>query len=1848
MPFYLQKTFVRSVVAAGVLNALMSQSALAEVKGDAAFGGSSFKMISLDEGKARFNSNLTVAERAAIDASGRILVTGIITDATSGNASVYIERRLADNSLDPSFGTGGKVKIVNAAAPIQGNTVAVDSSGRILVAAESIGTSSGGNNELVLYRLTDSGVVDTSFGTAGKATSNLGDQSSNVSIVAIEFDSQGRIIVGGKIEQTGDDGFIARFDANGLSDTAFNSVGYLVLGAGAGNDFVYSLKVDSSDKIIVSGAKGGFPVLHRINTDGTLDTGFGTGGEILLNRQATNANTALSVALDLSGRILVTTGENDATNQIFNLYRYNSNGGLDTSFADNGWFGVSLASGSDDYNTATHVEVDSRGRILLGGEVFDGVKSISYSALLRLKDNGVLDTSFGSGGIARYYLETGGSVTAPLLIHEGINGDLDIISQQGGYVGSDLGWIKVDANGQTNRPFAKSGLIVPGAKTLSVDFDQNSQNSYVFTDSQDRVIVIGNGSDSSKTTESDAYVRRYLPNGTLDTGFASAGTLLQHFGPDDFISAAELDADDNLWLSVGVNWRTTDYKLLKITPNGQLDTSWGTGGILDYNAGFRPRVFLPQANGGVVVAFNKYALTRYNADGSIDTSFADSGTFTMGGVGVNDHLQYVDYDSQGRFLLAGTRTRSTMAIRVNADGTLDTSYGSGGATITARADTGRAFFQGALVDGDNLWLTFSDYDAGYVNSGFLFRLDANGAADTTFNSGQHLVIANKNTTGYDLFPFTLTKDTQGRLLLSGETRADSGYGSPYVQRLNGDGSPDTAFATDGIKSFDFNGNGNFQSLAIKANGGLVVAGGWGLNGNREFIMHLTENSSPQISGAPTTSVNQNSIYQFTPTATDADGDTLTFSIKNKPNWASFDGITGALSGVPRQADVGTYRDLVISVSDGREIVDMAPFSITAINVNDSPVGKVTISASTPNGQTLVASNSLSDADGLGAITYSWLRNGSQIATGSEYELALADKDKTITVRANYTDGFGKNESVTSGPAVAVENFFSADADQDGLNNAEELLLGTDYQNADSDGDGINDRDDLFPLDATESLDNDSDGIGNNADTDDDNDGVLDVNDAFPFDSSESIDTDNDGIGNNADNDDDNDGIPDNEDTDPLNPQVGDTEAPVFGELSPLIFEATGALSAIVLPIPDVTDNSSIAPTIISDMPDELALGDYTITWTATDVAGNESTAQQQLSIIDTTAPVFGELASLVVNASGRLTDVLRVIDVTANDVVDGEVVVTILGESRLTSGKHQVELQATDSTGNNANTTLDVTILPELSVASKMVVEAGGEFPLAMSLSGEAPSYPVEINYVLLENGVEITQQSASIASGTVGQVMVSIPENISPEGNLMLIVEDVTQAFVDTNGQAQLTVIERNLAPTLTIDVVQQNKVGTLIDITSGDVVINAQVKDVNLRDNHEVTWKVVDNAFVGAENVAEERAFSYSFDPSNLEAGTYSIDVTVTETNNDTPLSSMRRVSLTVESLEELSASVDTDQDGIADSEEGYSDTDGDGIVDYLDNDSNTERLPIVDSSEPMQTETGIQMALGALSGATSNSNGAGMTTEELAKIIESIPGAADIQDAHFEPVTPILDFTLSGLNQVGQTVAVVVPLSAGAQLPEGAQYRKYSVAQGWFNFVEDANNSIASAPLSVDGNCPAPESTAYTLGLTAGDNCMLLRIEDGGANDADGQANGVIEDPGVIVTEVPNQAPVAVADTAETLNTQSVIIDVLTNDTDTDGDSLMVTEVSVDQGSVEILSDNTLKYTPLSDYVGTVTIQYQVSDGHGGSAQGQVTVNVNAPLIPAEPEQEAKKSSGGSISILGMIALILIAVRRQIHNR
>ena len=117
------------------------------------------------------------------------------------------------------------------------------------------------------------------------------------------------------------------------------------------------------------------------------------------------------------------------------------------------------------------------------------------------------------------------------------------------------------------------------------------------------------------------------------------------------------------------------------------------------------------------------------------------------------------------------------------------------------------------------------------------------------------------------------------------------------------------------------------------------------------ITVVNSNSAPSISGAAATTALVGTAYRFTPRATDANGDRLTFGIANEPKWAKFDAVTGTLSGTPAVTDVGKYSNIKISGSDGKSLTALAAFTISVNQVAAASTASVTLDWTAPTENT---------------------------------------------------------------------------------------------------------------------------------------------------------------------------------------------------------------------------------------------------------------------------------------------------------------------------------------------------------------------------------------------------------------------------------------------------------------------------------------------------------------------------------------------------------------------------------------------------------------------------------------------------------------------------------------------------------------------------------------------------------------------------------------------------------------------------------------------------------------------------------------------------------------------------------
>ncbi|KKE80797.1 hypothetical protein N481_19260, partial [Pseudoalteromonas luteoviolacea S4047-1] len=634
-------------------------------------------------------------------------------------------------------------------------------------------------------------------------------------------------------------------------------------------------------------------------------------------------------------------------------------------------------------------------------------------------------------------------------------------------------------------------------------------------------------------------------------------------------------------------------------------------------------------------------------------------------------------------------------------------------------------------------------------------------------------------------------------------------------------------------------------------------------------------------------------------------------------------------------------------------------------------------------------------------------------------------------------------------------------------------------------------------------------------------------------------------------------------------------------------------------------------------PEDTFNGVVIIDYVIKDEAGEISRAVAELTVVRNDSqgipPSINVPADINVNATALFTKV-ELGNATATDSNGNVIGVSLVDNNVLfPPGRHLATWQAQDSNGLSTFATQNVFVNPLISLSKDTQLSEGQNFTLGVFLNGEAAQYPVQIPYTVsgTANSADHTLSSGTVTinSGIEGEIPFSVFEDGLSEGNETIVVTLDESLNRGAKFTTQITIVEQNVAPEIILNASQNNELRTTVTANEQLVTITAQISDPNIGDTVQLQWSTLDAGLQNISTVESEFVFS----PQLLATGIYGISITATD-DGEPNLSSTAQIYLEVVPELAVLTAQDTDGDLIPDNEEGHSDSDNDGIPDYQDaiTDCNVMQEQVLESSQFLiEGEPGVCIRKGVTI-AQNSTGGVQLLPEELQ------------QDDTATNIGGLFDFIAFGLPQAGDSYSIVIPQRN--PIPLNAVYRKLKGDQ-WVDFVIDAQNKIYSS-LGEPGYCAPPGSNVWVEGLSEGDWCVKLQIVDGGPNDDDGIANGSIIDPGgVAVINNGNTLPVASADEKIVGSGQSILIDVLANDSDADGDALTITGASVDFGSV-VIEDNKLLYTPPETFVGLATIQYSITDGQGGTASSAVTVNLTVNSAPTTTLDLASTTDQASI--------------------
>jgi uncharacterized delta-60 repeat protein len=383
-----------------------------------------------------------------------------------------------------------------------------------------------------------------------------------------------------------------------------------------GNSGTQDVVIQSDNKIVAVGISGAGFALARYNVDGNLDQTFGVGGKVITQFPGFLLG-ANAVALLSNGKILVAglSVDSQTSGLDFAIARYNTDGSLDTTFGNGGSVGTDFIGG---FAQAFDIEIQPDGKIVAVGvvsKINDG--STQDFALARYNPDGSLDTTFGSGG--KVITDIFNFVDTANALKIQSDGKIVVAgSARHSTGGRSFVLIRYNADGSFDSTFGVGGKVFAGFG----DFDEAKDLSI----QPDGKIVATGATNSGAAIE--VAVARYNSDGDLDTTFGIGGKVTTNFFGNDAAANAMIIRPDGKILATGIVriGARVDLALFQYNPNGGLDTSFGTNGIV--NTSFTGRLDIGNAvalqsdgkiiaaGAGVAVGSEQFILARYG-DGII-------------------------------------------------------------------------------------------------------------------------------------------------------------------------------------------------------------------------------------------------------------------------------------------------------------------------------------------------------------------------------------------------------------------------------------------------------------------------------------------------------------------------------------------------------------------------------------------------------------------------------------------------------------------------------------------------------------------------------------------------------------------------------------------------------------------------------------------------------------------------------------------------------------------------------------------------------------------------------------------------------------------------------------------------------------------------------------------------------------------------------------------------------------------------------------------------------------------------------------------------------------------------------
>lgn len=343
------------------------------------------------------NNTNDVIQSIVSQDDGKIVMTGYSTD------KILLTRLNTDGSLDQSFGINGVVTTTFAFAANSFDLV-LQTDGKIIAVGMAV---ENGYQVFVTIRYNSDGSLDTTFGGTGIVFTNI--LNFNSTALAVEVQDDSKIVVGGTSRNSPPDGSalaLIRLETDGSLDNSFGTNGIAFTdvypGSGLGAlETLSDLSIQQNGNIVVAGFGGPDALLVEYDSNGNINTGFGTNGVISQNYSTFGNSGFGGLELQEDGKIIA-VGSYTATNGFSDhlVARFLPNGAPDLSFGNSGLAIVPVISSGMD--SASDVSIQQDGKIVVGGISANFVRRF---AITRFDTTGNADLSFGSNGVVQTTLD---------------------------------------------------------------------------------------------------------------------------------------------------------------------------------------------------------------------------------------------------------------------------------------------------------------------------------------------------------------------------------------------------------------------------------------------------------------------------------------------------------------------------------------------------------------------------------------------------------------------------------------------------------------------------------------------------------------------------------------------------------------------------------------------------------------------------------------------------------------------------------------------------------------------------------------------------------------------------------------------------------------------------------------------------------------------------------------------------------------------------------------------------------------------------------------------------------------------------------------------------------------------------------------------------------------------------------------------------------------------------------------------------------------------------------------------------------------------------------------------------